>query len=407
MSTGAPDRIADALVLCMTRGMSLSAWHGSGVLEREWAIYRRLARYYTNLVVISYAKSGEREIADRLGTGVIFNESNATHDSYLRELPARAVAKLRSLGASGAVVKTNQFEGGDAAVSITRALHAANITAALIARGGYPWSRFESWRHGSDSPQAARAVAEERDLCRAANAVIGTTQSMVDDLARRYTLPQQRLHTVPNYIVPQTATPAPAPQPDDRPVILAAGRLEPQKRPDMLVRAVARSGVADRSLLRIVGRGPLADDLRRQAQREGVALDLITSLPHAELIAQMRACTLFVQCSAYEGHPKTVLEALAAGACALVTDTPGLAEVITPGVTGRVSPDSDPGLSIAIRELMDSPAQRLRLAQAARDLTPPAFNVDRIAQAELRVHAQAASEAQLRNQPEQPLSLAR
>lgn len=407
MSTGAPDRIADVLVLCMTRGMSLGAWRNSGVLEREWAIYQRLAPHYKHIVVVSYAHSGEREIASRLGAEAIFNESGGPHDTYLRDLPAQSVAKLRALGATSAVVKTNQFEGGDAAVAITAALRAANVTAALIARGGYPWSRFESWKHGTDSPQAARAVAEEAELCRAADAVIGTTPSMVEDLARRYALPRDRLHIVPNYIVPHPATPAPAALPDARPMILAAGRLEPQKRPDMLVRAVAQSGVADSALLRIVGRGPLADDLRKQARRECVTLDLITSLPHANLIAQMRTCTLFVQCSAFEGHPKTVLEALAASACVLVTDTPGLADVVAHGTTGRVTRDSDAALADAIRELMGSPAQRQRLALAARDITARAFDVDHIATVELRVHAQAAANARSHATHEQPLSLAR
>ncbi len=378
---GEVGRIADALVLCLTRGMSLNAWRDSGVLEREWALYERLKAHYGQVVVFSYGDTGEAAIVAGLGAAVVTGDA-ATGPLRVREA-------LLHAGVKTAVVKTNQFEGGDAAIGITRELRAAGITAALIARGGYPWSRFEAWKHGPDSPEAARAGAEEGDLCRCADAVIGTTASMVNDLAWRFLVPKRRSHVVPNYITSKHPPEFMTPRAPGTPVILAAGRLEPQKRFSHLIHSVATSGVGDKVILRIVGDGPLRAELAGQAERECLRLELPGRVRHEELLAQMRACELFVQCSKYEGHPKTVLEAMGSGACVVVTNTPGLGDVVEHEKTGWVVPDSEYGLEQAIGKLMDNEGLRRKLGEAAYFSVWTTYDVDTIAQTEARLHASA------------------
>ena len=61
------------------------------------------------------------------------------------------------------------------------------------------------------------------------------------------------------------------------------------------------------------------------------------------------------QASALEGHPKTVIEAMALGAAVVVADAPGLGEVVTHGVTGlRVEAQPGP-IADAIGFLLDEP----------------------------------------------------
>jgi YrbI family 3-deoxy-D-manno-octulosonate 8-phosphate phosphatase len=389
-----PDaRIADVLVLCMTRGMSLTAWESSGVLEREWALYERLGKRYGKVVIASYASGpDEATLAERLHADVVFNASGLPPERYIADLPAMVCDRLRSIGATSAVVKTNQFEGGDAAVSIIRRLCAGGTHATLIARGGYPWSRFEGWKHGADSPQAIRAAAEEGDLCRNADLVIGTTSSMVEDLGWRYAIRDARLRVVPNYVqslpFPRQSVKSPHPS-TGAPVVLAAGRLEDQKRFGMLIHAFATSGIADDAILSIVGDGPLRDTLAQQAERECVRLDLPGRMRHADLIERMRNCALFVQCSAFEGHPKTVLEAMGTGACVLVTDTPGLGTVIRHNETGWVVADSENELSSAIAILYRDEPKRRSLGDKAWDIVSGRLDVGEIVQEEARHHAWA------------------
>lgn len=367
--------LGDALVLCMTRGMSLGAWESSGVLNREWALYERLRARYGRIVVFSYGGADEQRLGAERGAGVVTGDEDTAAD--------RVRDHLARFGVRSVVIKTNQFQGGDTALRIADSLRAAGIVCALAARGGYPWSRFEAYRHGADSPEAAAASDEEARLCRAADAVIGTTRAMLDELAWRYALPASRLHVVPNYVLgagPANATGCGR-------VILGAGRLEAQKRFDLLVRGV--SGLGTDATLRIIGEGPMRGELERLAGREGVRLELPGRLSHEELLNQMRSCTMFVQCSAYEGHPKTVLEAMSAGACVVVTPTPGLGDVVEHGVTGWVARDDERSLRAVIRALWSDPGKRATLGEAAARHATGAFSLDVVAAAEVRAHESA------------------
>src|SRR5262249_416717 len=151
--------------------------------------------------------------------------------------------------------------------------------------------------------------------------VVGTTRPMVDDLASRCGLAAGRVCVVPNYVLPCDAA---APGPRAAGEVLFAGRVVAQKRVDRLIEAMSRLSPAlrERTKLSIIGGGPLEDDLRRQAVRSGVRADFEPRMPHAQLLARMRRCTLYAQTSAYEGHPKTVIEAMSVGATVLVCDAP-------------------------------------------------------------------------------------
>ena len=100
------------------------------------------------------------------------------------------------------------------------------------------------------------------------------------------------------------------------PVLLFVGRLTEQKNPAALVDAFAtlhRSGIAPGATLRIIGDGPLRQDLIRQVSRLGLA-DVI-HLPglRSDIANHLADADLFVLSSRFEGLPLAVLEAGAAG----------------------------------------------------------------------------------------------
>jgi glycosyltransferase involved in cell wall biosynthesis len=166
-------------------------------------------------------------------------------------------------------------------------------------------------------------------------------------------------------------------------VIGSFGRLEPQKRYDILIdvcaglaRAQARQGgsgsqdpaqAGPPSLkLLIAGDGSLARDLAAQAAAvmpQGCRL-----LGHrADVADVMSAFDLFVQSSDYEGTPNAVLEAMAVETPVVATTAGGTGELIADEVHGLLVPCGVPGaLRNAIeRTLADPDAARTR-ASAAR-----------------------------------------
>ncbi len=106
--------------------------------------------------------------------------------------------------------------------------------------------------------------------------------------------------------------------------MLFAGRLIPDKHVDVLLHAFDRGAPAD-ATLGIVGDGPERDALEMQAQ----ALDSshqITFLgfleEYEEVLAQMRAASVFVSPSTREGFGITFVEAMAAGCTVIGADHP-------------------------------------------------------------------------------------
>ena len=384
------ERIADALVLCMTRGMSLEAWRESGVLSREWAIYQRLAPYYGRIVVYSYGGAEEGKVAASLGASVVANANGSDPDRFNTEGPRAVCEHLRSAGVRTVVVKTNQFEGGSAAVAITRELRAAGMKASLLARGGYIWSRFEAWKHGPGSDQAKRAAGEEGDLCRCSDLVVTTTLESSEELGWRYNLPRDRVSVVPNYVLDDAfALQGQERAPATAAVLLSAGRLDKQKRFEALIVSAASRVASKKSgpfVVRIIGDGPERQALAVLAKSLNVSLELPGRMNHAALLNELATCTAYVQCSEFEGHPKTVIEAMATGAPVVVTDTPGLSDLVLHEMTGLRADRFGSMISNQIDRLLGDDALKDRLGRGAADWARLRFSLNVVFERECDIH---------------------
>jgi len=151
-------------------------------------------------------------------------------------------------------------------------------------------------------------------------------------------------------------------------VIGIVGRLEPQKRFDLLIDAFAALHAEQPNLkLLIAGDGSLAEPLKAQVARLGLT-DCCTLLGHRTDIAELHhAFDLFVQSSDYEGTPNAVLEAMALETPIVATSAGGSAEIVRDRIDGLiVRPGDVPGLTAAIREALthgDATAARVRSAR--------------------------------------------
>ncbi len=154
------------------------------------------------------------------------------------------------------------------------------------------------------------------------------------------------------------------------PVILVSARLIERKGLQFLLPALGalqKAGVAFR--LRVAGDGPLRPVLEAQARAEGLQdrVEWLGLRPHQELPEVYRSADLFVLPSLSEGMSNAVLEALASGLPAIVTDVPGTEELVRDGKNGFCVPPGEPGaLERPLERLLKDPELRRRLGRASR-----------------------------------------
>lgn len=151
-------------------------------------------------------------------------------------------------------------------------------------------------------------------------------------------------------------------------VVGSVGRLEPQKRFDLLIEAIARlhQQRPDVRLL-IAGEGTMRGQLESRAEATGLRERCMLLGHTSDIPGLHHAFDMFVQSSDYEGTPNAVLEAMAMGTPVVATDAGGTAELVIDGVHGRIVPrGSAPRLADAILELMTSPGRRAQYVSAAR-----------------------------------------
>ena len=153
-------------------------------------------------------------------------------------------------------------------------------------------------------------------------------------------------------------------------VIGSVGRLESQKRFDLLLAAFAdvRSKRTDLALkLVIAGSGSRRAALEAQRQALGIGDACIFTGQVEEVIDLHHALDLFVQSSDYEGTPNAVLEAMAMGTPTIATDAGGTAEVLRDRVEGLIVPVGQPAaIAAAIEQVLADPSGANARAAAGR-----------------------------------------
>jgi glycosyltransferase involved in cell wall biosynthesis len=152
-------------------------------------------------------------------------------------------------------------------------------------------------------------------------------------------------------------------------VIGSVGRLEPQKRFDLLIDAFAELRRDHPNLvLLIAGDGSLRSELSAQSARLGLG-NACRLLGHcADVVEIHHAMDLFVQSSDYEGTPNAVLEAMALETPVVATEVGGTAELVRHGIDGIiVRPGSVESLVQAVgAALTDVHRVCARVAEARR-----------------------------------------
>ncbi|UGQ10251.1 glycosyltransferase family 4 protein [Yinghuangia sp. ASG 101] len=218
----------------------------------------------------------------------------------------------------------------------------------------------------ASGPKGVLARVMEGRAVRAADVVLGASSDLVDR-ARALGAVDARLGPV--------GAPPPAARRDgrsvraelgggERPVVLAVGRLAPQKAyPVLLDAAAAWKTRAEVPLVVIAGDGPLRDALQGRIDAEDLPVRL---LGHRDDVADLfAAADIAVLPSRWEARCLVAQEALAMGVPLVSTAVGGIPELVGDAAVLVDYGDAE-ALAEAVAALLDDPGRRASLAEAGR-----------------------------------------
>jgi glycosyltransferase involved in cell wall biosynthesis len=151
---------------------------------------------------------------------------------------------------------------------------------------------------------------------------------------------------------------------NERPVVLAVGRLAVQKGFGTLLAAAAGWQHRDPiPLLVIAGDGPLADTLHRQARSAGLAVRFLGQ--RRDIPALLAVADVVVVASSWEGQPLVVQEVLRAGRPLVATRVGGVPDLTGADGALLVPPGDADSLASAVLSVLDDPERGAKLSAAA------------------------------------------
>ncbi|HVO76454.1 MAG TPA: glycosyltransferase [Candidatus Bathyarchaeia archaeon] len=219
-------------------------------------------------------------------------------------------------------------------------------------------------------------LALERMLVPITDARICVSRDILEIRRRREGTPERKLVYIPNAVdILRFKTPSRARaqvasefgwNPADA-IVIAVGRLEPEKNYELLIRAIDRLRPRFPSIVcLLVGDGKCRAALAGLVDSLGLAPRVTFAGTRADIPDLLGAADVFVLSSLKEGLPVSLLEAMAAGRGIVATSVGGIPETIRDGESGILVPSADvEALAGGIGRLLADEGLRARMGRAA------------------------------------------
>lgn len=243
--------------------------------------------------------------------------------------------------------------------------------------------------HGRQIPDPWQARLLDRRASRLTDVVIAVSEPLAGRLRRHVVAYPDRVRVVINGVDTDTLRPGTVPGLRDELalgaedlVIGSVGRLERIKGYDVMVESLGRLGrmAPDRRVvLVLVGDGRERPALEARARELGLAGRIRFLGWRQDLPRLLATFDLFTLASRSEGTSVSLLEAMSAGVCPVVTDVGGNADVLGPDLRHRLVPSEDPeAIAQGWLAALNDPDARARDAKRARARAVERFSLRRM-----------------------------
>ena len=178
-------------------------------------------------------------------------------------------------------------------------------------------------------------------------------------------------------------------------MFLSVGRLIPVKNLQHCIEAFARSYEKHPDIAYlIVGTGRLRADLERQVEALGLGdrVRFLGYFPHERLAQVYQLSDVFLFPTFWEGHPRVVLEAMAARLPMICSNYGAITDLVTDADAIFVDPTDVSQISVAISRLAADEALRQGLS-AHPEFDPDDFSIEAVNRREAELYAAILSDA--------------
>jgi D-inositol-3-phosphate glycosyltransferase len=233
-------------------------------------------------------------------------------------------------------------------------------------------------RHHPEQRESPARLRAEAEVAAAADVIICATEDEAEMLTLDYGAERERVRVVPCGVDTSRFRPMKRKSvrcrlnlPEDEPMVLFVGRIEPLKGIDVAVRAVAQLERPARLL--VVG-GDGKDDGRRDALMElanevGIEdrITFLDAIHHADLPLYYNAADVCIVPSYYESFGLVALEAMSCGLPVVASRVGGLKDTVIDGQTGYLVPwRCDESFAERLGVLLGDETLRRKMGREAR-----------------------------------------
>lgn len=243
----------------------------------------------------------------------------------------------------------------------------------------HPWSLSVYMREHKKPVLSFLAKNIEFLAFRLADVVAVTTPTLGEEAAR-YTK-REKIYLLPNYVDTELFRPMSAGK--EHNLLVFVGRLHEAKNLHMLLSVMKQ---LHEYKLWIIGDGPQRGELVGHTQREEIEnVKFLGTIANQDLPHYLNQAEAFILVSHSEGHPVSMIEAMACGLPCIGAGVPGIKDVIIDGQTGLLCHKSVEGIKGAILRLFSDKGTMAQMGQKAREFAVEHYSKDKILERRIKL----------------------
>ena len=372
------------LVIALAYGDTIRQWEEKGLFDRELAYLSAMQRLGAEIAIVSYGRRDEYEFLARLhGMRILCNWLGLPAKTYRRRLHQLHAPQL----VKAQLVRT---WNSPSLVEATRIAWAWGVP--MVYRTDFLLSELRRRTFPDDADTIEKLEGMESKGLKDATRIIAPSQALADSMARMAPEAAAKVRIIPNFVDTEVFRPLAL---EKRYDLVYVGRLSVVKNLWALLEAVEQLDVS----IAIIG-GPLErevgttyDESIKLKGRFGDLdgrIDWVGRVKNEDLPSHLNRARSYILCSHSEGHPRSLLEAMACGLPCIGSNIASIRSILEHEVSGYLCETDAESIADAIKAVLSQPRLMQLMGDNARRFCAENYALPELARREFEILADVA-----------------